>query len=260
MNTEAELNYKLFIHRENNFERLPYTTEMGLYTAVAEGDIEKIKENFKRQRFNFMEGKGVLSDDKIRNIRYHFIVAVALISRFCIESGMNQDASYTLADIYIRKADVCNSYQTIVDMFLDMQLDYAERMKKAKKNNVISLHIRKCIDYIYDHMHEKITVSILADYLNLNPTYLSKLFTKETGMNIGDFILNTKIKTAQNMLKFSDFSCLDISTTLGFSSQSYFISTFKKITGQTPKEYRNLHYNSSMLEENANKKTDNGDW
>ena len=108
-------------------------------------------------------------------------------------------------------------------------------------------------------MHEKITVATLADYLNLNPTYLSKLFTKETGMNIGDFILKTKITTAQNMLKFSDFSCLDISTTLGFSSQSYFISTFKKITGQTPKEYRNHHYNSSMLDENVSKNQDNGD-
>lgn len=248
MNTEAELNYNLFIHRENNFERLPYITEMELYSAVAEGNCEKIKENFKPQRYNFMEGKGVLSDDKIRNIRYHFIVAVALISRFCIEAGMNQDASYTLADIYIRKADVCNSYQVLVDMFLEMQLDYAKRMKKAKKDNVISLHIRKCIDYIYDHMHEKITVSLLADYLGLNPTYLSKLFTKETGMNIGDFILNAKITTAKNMLKFSDFSCLDISTTLGFSSQSYFISTFKKVTGKTPKEYRNLHYNKNMLD------------
>ena len=83
---------------------------------------------------------------------------------------------------------------------------------------------------------------MLAEYVGLNPSYLSKLFSKETGMNVKAFVINEKVKTAENLLKNSDFSCLDISLALGFSSQSAFISTFKKYKGMTPKKYRERHY------------------
>jgi YesN/AraC family two-component response regulator len=104
------------------------------------------------------------------------------------------------------------------------------------------------MDYIYEHLHEKITVSQLAKNAGLNSTYLSKLFIKETGENISDFITKAKVTTAENMLKFSEFSYLEIALSLGFSSQSYFISTFKKVSGMTPKEYREKHYKENIVD------------
>ena len=72
-------------------------------------------------------------------------------------------------------------------------------------------------------------------------------FLKETGITIKDFITDAKIRTAENMLRYSDFSYSDISHTLGFSSQSAFISVFKKANGITPKKYREQHYVSDVL-------------
>lgn len=242
MNTNKELNYRLFLQHENNFTRSSYKNEIFVYSAVQSGDVETVKRSFEEIRPHFMDGKGKLSDDPVRNLIYHLIVCAALISRFCIEGGMSQDESYTLADIYIQKADKCNDYEKLLDIFEQMQIDYTTRMSQIKKNNIVSIHIRKCMDYIYSHLDEKITVGSLADYLKLNPNYLSKLFQKETGMNISEFIMKAKISTAENMLKYSDFSYLDISLALGFSTQSYFISSFKKIAGMTPKEYREKNY------------------
>ena len=132
--------------------------------------------------------------------------------------------------------------EELIDLFGEMELDFAERMRTLKKDNVISLHVRRCIDYIYEHLHEDLTLGVLAEHVGLNPSYLSKLFSKEKGMSIKAFITKAKISTAENLLRSSDFSCLDISLALGFSSQSAFISVFRKINGMTPKRFRELHY------------------
>ena len=128
----------------------------------------------------------------------------------------------------------------------EMQIDYATRMRDIMKMDSVSMHIRKSIDYIYENLQKQITVSELAEREGLSTGYFSRLFIKETGMNVNQFINETKVKTAQNMLMYSDFSILDISTSLGFSSQSAFSSVFKKVSGVTPKVYRDKYYRKEM--------------
>lgn len=248
MNTNRDLNYDLYIQKEKGFTRTPFKSEFERYSTVQSGNVEAVRKNIRQITAgnNFMKGKGVLSDDPVKNIRYHFIISVALTSRMCVEGGMSHDVAYTLSDIYIQRADKCETYDEILNMFEEMQVDFAQRMHVLKKENVISIHVRKCIDYIYDHLNEKTSLSELSELVNLNSSYLSKLFLKETGSNIKTFITDAKIKTAENMLKYSDFSYLDISLALGFSSQSSFISVFRKTTGMTPKEFRQLNYENAM--------------
>lgn len=247
MNTTKDLNYKLFIQREEGFERTSFGSEFDKYKTISSGDVEKVKQNLAVIKKNYLAGKGVLSDDPVRNVRYHFIVSVAIISRVCVDSGMDHDTAYTLSDIYIQRADKCSSCEKLVDMLEEMQLDFAERMKDLKKSNIISIHIRKCIDYIYEHLHEKITVEQTAEYLKIDKSYLSKLFMKENGISFRQFIINARVQVAKNMLLYSDYSYADVSASLGFSSQSAFISTFKKSVGMTPKQYREMYYGQSTL-------------
>lgn len=250
MKTDKDLNYRLFIQHTYGFTRSPFERELGLYKMVQSGDTDGVKRHYETMNRDFLEGKGVLSDDPLRNLVYHFVTSVALVSRFCIEGGLGHDTAYTLADIYIQRADKCRSEDTLKELFREMQLDFAERMKELKKENVISLHVRKCIDYIYEHLQENLTLAVLADHAGLNPSYLSKLFSRETGMSVKVFITRAKVATAENLLKYSDFSCLDISTALGFSSQSAFISVFRKYSGMTPVRYRELHYRNITDENN----------
>ena len=56
---------------------------------------------------------------------------------------------------------------------------------------------------------------------------------------------NKKIEEACWLLKYTDKSSIEIATDLSFSSHSYFISVFKKVTGKTPKEYRNVEFRNS---------------
>ena len=156
--------------------------------------------------------------------------------------------THTLSDIYIRKADEAKEIEEVLDLIADMQIDYATRMRELKKQNAISIHVRKSIDYIYDNLHKPVTVNELAERQNLSPGYFSRLFQKEMGMNVNQFINETKIKTAQNMLCYSDFSMMDIALSLGYSSQSAFSASFKKVVGMSPKSYRDQNYNNNMRE------------
>ena len=248
VNTNRDLNYRLYIQREEGFSRMSFSSEFEKYKIISSGNVEKVKENFAAIKQNYHQGKGKLSDDPVRNVRYHFIVAVALTSRICVEGGMSHDIAYTLSDIYIQRADKCGTVEGMIDLIGEMQVDYAERMNEIRKKDIISIHIRKCIDYIYDHLREKLTVRSAAEFLQLDPTYLSKLFAKETGSSFREFIIGARVSAAENMLIYSDFSCSDIALSLGFSSQSAFISTFRKHTGHTPSAYRTQkHFTETFL-------------
>ena len=246
MDTNSTLNYRLYLQRQEEFIRDDYHAEFRQYNRIKNGDVEGVKERFKIARHKFEEGRGVLSDSPLRNMIYHLVDAAAVISRMCIDGGMDRDVAYTLSDIYIRKADVAQSTEEVLDLMADMQEDYATRMRELKKMNTVSKHIRRSLDFIYDNLHRQITVKELAEREGLSTGYYSRLFMRETGRNVNQFINEAKVKTAENMLRYSDAPILEISVSLGYSSQSAFSSNFKKTTGYTPKAYRDLYYSRRM--------------
>ena len=126
----------------------------------------------------------------------HHVTAIAVISRMCIDAGMEMDTAYTLGDIYIRRADQAKSVEEVLDITAEMQIDYATRMRELKKINAISIHIRRSIDYIYDNLQRQVSVSELAQKEGLSPGYFSRLFVKEMGVNVTQFINDAKIRTA----------------------------------------------------------------
>ena len=103
------------------------------------------------------------------------------------------------------------------------------------------------LDYISDHLHERILIDDLAESVSRTAPYLSRMFRKEMGIPLSEYIIRKKIEAAANMLQFSDFTALDISNYLGFSSQSYFIKLFRRQIGLTPKEYRNRFYTVGFM-------------
>lgn len=247
MDTGKELIYSLYIQREEEFVRTDIKKEYERYNDIKNGDIEKVKENFAELRKDFFKGKGLLSKDPLRNVKYHFIVSIGVISRICLNNGMPHDEAYTMSDIYIQTADECTEINQVIDLLEQAQIDYATRMKKLLQKKGYSVYVRHAIDYIYDHLHEPITMEQLARGEGLNPSYFSKIFSEEIGTPVKAYIISIKINTAKNMLEKSDYSISDIAYSLGFSSQSAFTTTFKKLTGTTPASFRkNQNYTNAL--------------
>ena len=245
MSIEKEFTFREFI--ENDTSRAPYNPELEFYSVIKSGNLTKVKELCK-QPFQKKEGLGILSKNPLQNIKYHFVITTAMVARYCIEGGMEISAAYDLSDFYIRKADICKTAEEVSNLHTIMCCDYTKRMKNLHKKKICSKHVAMSIDYIYENLNTRITVNTLAEYTGLNPSYLSRLFKKETGNTISEYIRNRKIETACNMLVFSDYSPAYISATLAFPSQSYFSEIFKKSTGLTPLKYRNLHFRHTEIQ------------
>ncbi len=101
------------------------------------------------------------------------------------------------------------------------------------------------LEYISANIHSNILLPDIADKVGLSENYLSRLFSKEMNITIHEYINKLKIEKARNLLCYSDYSIIDIANYLAFSSQSHFITVFKKHEGITPNKYRNLHYRES---------------
>ena len=117
------------------------------------------------------------------------------------------------------------------------------------KHHLYSRPVTICIDYIYNHLHSKMSLSDLAKTADLSSSYLSKLFKKETGVTLSQYIAQKKVEAAENMLKYSEYTCTEISNYLCFNSESYFIQVFKSFTKMTPKEYRNKFFRTRWGDE-----------
>ncbi len=242
MNVNKKMSHLEFVNREYNKSHLSYEREMAFFNCVKEGNTEEARRLFKPLDSIRL---GKLSEDELRNLKYHLVITVAFITRYCIEGGMEMETAFNLSDIYIQSIDKCRTKEEIHLLHIELVDDFTQRMVFVRKKDIYPKPIVLCIDYIYNNLHTKITLDTLSGVAGISPTYLSKLFHKEVGVKISDYIMKKRIETAENMLKYSDYTCIEISGCLCFSSESHFIQVFKKYTGYTPKRYRERFFRTS---------------
>lgn len=242
---DGDLTRKLFDKRENEEKRPSYESEMKFYHLISEGKMEELKQHRIGTPSSDDRIRGVLSENPLRNAVYHFIVQIAMITRCCIEAGLESDVAYEMSDLYINRADRAKTREEIREIQEEAICGFTRTMANLKRKQIYSKQVVLCIDYISENLHNNISVTELAEYVKLNETYLSKLFKREMGISITEYIREKKIDEAKGLLLYSDKSSIEIATDLGFSSHSYFISVFKKTTGMTPREYRHVKFRST---------------
>ncbi len=250
MNFDKELTQLINEHREKNELHNTHQDENTFYNLIASGDIEQVTPlaiGPKDIHLYESEGHGRLSKDSLRNLKYHMIISVAMITRHCVEKGLEQELAYTLSDLYINRMDCLNSHEEILKLHGDMLMDFTRRMAALPKKKVYSLRVIEAMDYIVRHLNKELNSEIVAKEIGINRSYLSRLFIKERGESISDYIRSEKIRAAANLVRYSDYSYSVIAEYLHFSSQSHFISCFKRKMGCTPAEYRKKNANSNSV-------------
>lgn len=93
-------------------------------------------------------------------------------------------------------------------------------------------------NYILSNIEFDINISYISKIFHYNEMYLGRLFKKETGMCIGDYINLRRLEIAKELLASTDDKIISISSSVGFNNVTYFNRLFKKQTGLTPLQYR----------------------
>ncbi|HHT69901.1 MAG TPA: helix-turn-helix transcriptional regulator [Firmicutes bacterium] len=99
------------------------------------------------------------------------------------------------------------------------------------------------------HYDQDISLEGIAKHLGLNRSYLSTVFKEETGQAFTHYVQEVRIEKSKELLRQSSIPIVDIALLVGFSSQSYYTRTFKKLTGITPSEFRKRFITNEQLEQ-----------
>ena len=114
---------------------------------------------------------------------------------------------------------------------------------RNEANDAISRKTYEIINYIHDNYPNKnLSIKMIAEKTYLCQTYLCSFFKKSTGKTINEYINETRIEKARELLKENRVKLYEIATDIGFADANYFSTIFKKYIGCTPSEYREKNY------------------
>lgn len=103
--------------------------------------------------------------------------------------------------------------------------------------------IKKIIEYINRNLEKKLSLELLAKIVNMNESYLSRIFKEELSMTISDYIKITRLEKSKKLLKEKDIRIKDVAINIGIHDQLYFSRLFAKKFNMTPSEYRDKYIN-----------------
>jgi two-component system response regulator YesN len=149
-----------------------------------------------------------------------------------------------------RKSPISSRYQseilemkTIPEIFelvrsiaIDLSV-YANKLNENKKTSLVD----KAIAFIESNYQlAEISLQKVAEAIHVNPAYLSNLFKVEKGFNFGDFLVETRMKAAMELIRQSDLKTYEVASKIGYSNPQYFSICFKKYTGYSPAQFKKL--------------------
>ena len=96
----------------------------------------------------------------------------------------------------------------------------------------------KCVQYILDHIGDsELSVTDVANFVYLNPIYLNRVFKKEKGLSLSQWIIKERMELASSLMLTTDRPAVDIAYQVGYNNYPYFSTVFKKYFGKTPSQY-----------------------
>lgn len=153
----------------------------------------------------------------------------------------NQELVKKLFDNISREVNDDNEIsKELLKCYLTELLIHVARNKKnfiSEQTNSSSPIIRS-MDYILEHYDSNITLEFLADFSGYTKNYFSKIFKDVIGIGYKEYIILTRLKVAEKLLKTTNKSIREIATECGFNDSNYFSTVFQRKYGIAPTNYR----------------------
>jgi AraC family transcriptional regulator len=134
----------------------------------------------------------------------------------------------------------------------------AERQSRGRRIRALQKwRLRRVVDYIDNHLADKISLQDLAAVAGLSRMHFASQFRVATGLRPHEFLLRRRIRRAEEMLQNGTMTIVEIALNVGFQTQAHFTTVFKRFVGHTPRQWRaasqpptvaptRLHASSSM--------------
>lgn len=232
-----EIEKSLYAQAEQGLVHTAYKDEIRILSCIMQGNVNRLFSELKplTEKGIFV---GKMSESNTQQYKYMAVSFITLAVRYAIQGGLNETEAYSFSDDFIRTVDTINSCSHIINYMAQKTIELTNKVNEAKGKVKYSPNVKKCIDAVEKKLCQKLTVNMIAAEIKISADYLSHIFKKETSENLSSYILRRRLETAKAMMWegcSTEYTC----NALNFSSNTYFITCFKKQFGITPNEYKN---------------------
>lgn len=199
----------------------------------AEGAADCLTDIIRKIRFQSEQYSPVLFFDIL-------ILHIDLLTEYCRKNQFySEEYAIRLKKWNMQVDNLCTEKQLldVTKEFIKETLEGIEIKKREKDIRPIRL-IKK---YIEEHYMEEINLNQLAELVDMNASYLSSIFKKETGMTYSEYLIHCRTEQASRLLVETNMSVHEIAHSCGYSDARYFSKQYMKQIGLKPSEYRKLY-------------------
>lgn len=221
-------------YSENGLKRFPIQREHDLLDNIRRGNYTKVHV----LDYDILgKNMAMWTEDTKKVFEYNTVAGITGATRAAIDGGLRPDDAYDISEIILKKLAKADTIEEMHDCFDTACKVFAHAVHRVKMEQGSYL-MEQCRLYISRNITKKIYLTDIAGYLEVNPSYLSRVFSKKEGITLEKYIQREKVQVACNLLKFSNSTVTEIALYVGFQSQSTFSAVFKKWAGLSPTEYR----------------------
>lgn len=224
--TDALINMKAVEER--------YAVENQLLQAISQGLTHKVEMLVSSFSVSHYEKRAV---DPIRNMQNYCIIMNTLLRKAVENGSVHPFYIDGLSSDFGRKIEQITSIDSAKKLQRDMIHKYCLLVKNHSMQGY-SLLVQKVITCIDTDLTADLTLNTIASNMNVNASYLSTLFKRETGNTLTEYVNEKRIQHGILLLHSTSLQIQTIASYCGIPDVNYFTKLFKKKVGKTPKEYR----------------------
>ncbi|MBD7969518.1 response regulator transcription factor [Paenibacillus gallinarum] len=136
-------------------------------------------------------------------------------------------------------------------LYLEKIAEMIFQFKNKDERDRATQVIEHICQYIEENLNEDLSLVRLAELHFFNPSYLSRFFKQEYGINLSEYIDKCRTRKAKELLRNHELKVRDVSISVGYEAAHSFTRFFKKMTGITPQEFRDSLYKESAVARNS---------
>lgn len=212
-----------------------YEAENRMMQAVSQGNLHSVEQFFGGISSLVFEQR---TDDPLRNMKNYMIIGNTLLRKAAENGSVHPYYIDSVSTDFARKIEQTATVAETSALMRNMVRKYCSLVRTHSMKNY-SLFVQKIITTVDSDLTADLSLRNFARMLNVNSSYLSVLFKKETGKTLTEYVAQKRMEHAAYLLRTTKLQVQAVAQQCGIYDVNYFAKMFKKIMGKTPKEYRN---------------------